>query len=515
MTIGEIEAQTGLSRATVRYYESEGFIHPERRENDYREYSQDDLETLLRIKLLRALSVSLPDIRAVQEGSESLESLMARQALRLRQEQEALSAAEEVCRQIRETQTDYRQLDARPYLTGLEQGTHRPVTVPKADTERKPEIVHSPWRRYFARSFDHSLASLAAGLPFIANRWITVWPKSYSMLLIPLLTIVVILIAEPVLLATWGTTPGKWIFGLYVREPDDEPKLGWIDAFSRTFSVLWYGYGMFLPVVSLVRIIKCYNKAVKGETLPWEEDTDLRGTGRRMLPAAFLYVGASALVIGLHLLSWALFALPKNRAPLTAAGFAENYNFFSYYYGYSVFNNKELQADGSFQRPQNDTVIISYPSTDQGWQTLSVNGTVTREYLAPQYPVCTLEETDGVLTAVRLTMDWEGEAGYYASAPNYQACIINCLRAYVKAQPGYGLWSKEFNDRLKEISADPWGDLSFRVEGLEVRCEYRFAHFFAETMPADYKPRNTSSVFGPSDGQAPEYHFFFEIRPAG
>ena len=209
MTIGEIEAQTGLSRATVRYYESEGFIHPERRENDYREYSQDDLETLLRIKLLRALSVSLPDIRAVQEGSESLESLMARQALKLRQEQEALSAAEEVCRQIRETQTDYRQLDARPYLTGLEQGTHQPVTVPKADTDQKPEIVHSPWRRYFARTFDYSLASLLVSLPFLANRTVLAWPAAYTTLLTPFLTIVVILIAEPILLSTWGTTPGR------------------------------------------------------------------------------------------------------------------------------------------------------------------------------------------------------------------------------------------------------------------------------------------------------------------
>ena len=55
MTIKDMELQTGLARANIRYYEAEGLISPERAENGYREYSQEDAETLLRVKLLRAL----------------------------------------------------------------------------------------------------------------------------------------------------------------------------------------------------------------------------------------------------------------------------------------------------------------------------------------------------------------------------------------------------------------------------------------------------------------------------
>ena len=55
MTIKDMELQTGLARANIRYYEAEGLIAPERAENGYREYSQEDAETLLRVKLLRAL----------------------------------------------------------------------------------------------------------------------------------------------------------------------------------------------------------------------------------------------------------------------------------------------------------------------------------------------------------------------------------------------------------------------------------------------------------------------------
>ena len=69
MTIKEIEALSGMSRANIRYYETEGFLSPERRENGYRDYSEEDLETLKRIKLLRLLGVSLADIKAAKDGS--------------------------------------------------------------------------------------------------------------------------------------------------------------------------------------------------------------------------------------------------------------------------------------------------------------------------------------------------------------------------------------------------------------------------------------------------------------
>lgn len=38
MTVKEVEERTGLPRANIRYYESEGLIHPARGENGYRDY---------------------------------------------------------------------------------------------------------------------------------------------------------------------------------------------------------------------------------------------------------------------------------------------------------------------------------------------------------------------------------------------------------------------------------------------------------------------------------------------
>ena len=78
MHIKDVEQRTGLSRANIRYYEQEGLVHPARRKNGYRDYSPDDLETLLRIRLLRRLDVPIEEIRAMQAGKLSLSEALSR-----------------------------------------------------------------------------------------------------------------------------------------------------------------------------------------------------------------------------------------------------------------------------------------------------------------------------------------------------------------------------------------------------------------------------------------------------
>lgn len=78
MTIKEIEVRTGLPRASVRFYEAEGLISPGRGSNNSRDYSREDCQTLLKIKLLRQLGCPLEDIRTVQAGACPLETALDR-----------------------------------------------------------------------------------------------------------------------------------------------------------------------------------------------------------------------------------------------------------------------------------------------------------------------------------------------------------------------------------------------------------------------------------------------------
>lgn len=55
MTIKEVEEQTGITRANIRFYEKEGLLTPGRGSNNYREYGNDDVEHLRRIRVLRMM----------------------------------------------------------------------------------------------------------------------------------------------------------------------------------------------------------------------------------------------------------------------------------------------------------------------------------------------------------------------------------------------------------------------------------------------------------------------------
>lgn len=66
MRIGELAEIVGVSTRTVRHYHHEGLLpEPARDTNGYRRYAVSDLTTLLRIRRLRELGLSVDDIRRV------------------------------------------------------------------------------------------------------------------------------------------------------------------------------------------------------------------------------------------------------------------------------------------------------------------------------------------------------------------------------------------------------------------------------------------------------------------
>ena len=117
MTIKELEKRTGLPRTSIRFYEQEGFLHPERRENNYRDYSQEDVCTLEKIKLLRQLSLDLDTIRRLQKGEISLSQALTGQAQALEGDREDLERYVQVCEAICRTGTTYEDLEPELWLS--------------------------------------------------------------------------------------------------------------------------------------------------------------------------------------------------------------------------------------------------------------------------------------------------------------------------------------------------------------------------------------------------------------
>ena len=101
MKIKEVENRTGIPSANIRFYENEGLIRPQRnKENNYREYTEQDIEALKRIKVLRLLGISIDDIKKIFQGEISLEDSVRERIHKIDEEKEQLSEVKRVCENI-------------------------------------------------------------------------------------------------------------------------------------------------------------------------------------------------------------------------------------------------------------------------------------------------------------------------------------------------------------------------------------------------------------------------------
>ena len=93
MTIKDIEQVLNVPRATIRFYEKEGLINPERAENGYRDYSDQDVEKLKKIIILRKIGLSVNDIEDLLDGAKSMDAVLDANMHNLQKQMEELTGA--------------------------------------------------------------------------------------------------------------------------------------------------------------------------------------------------------------------------------------------------------------------------------------------------------------------------------------------------------------------------------------------------------------------------------------
>lgn len=119
MNTKQVEERTGLTRQNIRYYERQGLLEPARETgNDYRDYSEKDVERLKLIKMLRMLDMPLKEIERVVNGEVSLKDAVEKQREQLLSQREQLRAAIEVCASIQKEKKSTVDVDA--YLNRME-----------------------------------------------------------------------------------------------------------------------------------------------------------------------------------------------------------------------------------------------------------------------------------------------------------------------------------------------------------------------------------------------------------
>ena len=436
MNIKEIEERSGLTRANIRYYEQEGLLAPVRRENKYRDYSEEDLETLLRIALLRSLGFSLEDIRRLQSGEADFAAAMRERSAALESEGQRLLAARNVCDAISHEVTSYSALRPEDYLNSFESDK---------TAERRDIVEPHPWRRYFARAIDLTLVGLMVSfVQFVLLHHNLVNISKGENVLCGLAGWGLLVLIEPLLLARFGTTAGKWCMGITVTRPDGG-RLSYGEALERTAAVWLYGAGLGISIVELVCNYRSYRRYMNGEELAWEsgsiERFDERGTGRMVL----LYAASTALSLALTLAMGLSAALPPNRGELTVAEFAENVNFYRGYFDYG----QRWTLDSSGEWVENEYENVVYFGGGDG----------------PAPFTYTVE--NGTLRAVHWAYTETAETIYGTGDENARVAYL----ALAAAQKGTSL----FNIRsvVKQIGSNSWvGDADYSAAWKNVEMRY-------------------------------------------
>ena len=145
MRINKVEELVGITKKNIRFYEEKGLLNPVRNaENGYREYSEEDVAVLQKIKLLRQLSVPIEEILKLQQGYLTLEDCMRRHVITLDREEENIKQKKSVCKQLEMSGEQLSNMNTDKYLLlmkDMEKEGVRFMNVEHVDKRRKAPII--------------------------------------------------------------------------------------------------------------------------------------------------------------------------------------------------------------------------------------------------------------------------------------------------------------------------------------------------------------------------------------
>ncbi len=134
MNIKEAEKRTGIASSSIRYWEERGLLSAERLDNRYREYNDDDIKHLIKIKRLREVGIPIADIKLYIDAVISYEKLLSEHQKRLESDESESKRIKELLNSMiyekdspvsnsTESYCEFEVIPEGPLLFGLDIGT--------------------------------------------------------------------------------------------------------------------------------------------------------------------------------------------------------------------------------------------------------------------------------------------------------------------------------------------------------------------------------------------------------
>ena len=119
MKINEVEKELNIPKATIRFYEKENLLQPKRNDNSYREYSEEDIELLKKIVVLRKIGISIEDVKLLLSSGFNLQDVLFKNMESLNKQIEEIEGALKMCELMQKRQECIDTFDVNYYWEAI------------------------------------------------------------------------------------------------------------------------------------------------------------------------------------------------------------------------------------------------------------------------------------------------------------------------------------------------------------------------------------------------------------
>ncbi len=142
MSIHEVCSIVGLTRKSVRYYESVGLLNPRRNtDNDYRIYNEEDIKTLKIIKFLRELDVPIDDLKRIKKKELSLQDCLKDRINKIEREEENYLKIKNMCFEIIKENASIENINISKYFSNMNILNKKGFTMRNTKTSKTKKII--------------------------------------------------------------------------------------------------------------------------------------------------------------------------------------------------------------------------------------------------------------------------------------------------------------------------------------------------------------------------------------
>ncbi len=262
-----------------------------------------------------------------------------------------------------------------------------------------------------------------------------------------ILGIILMLIIEPILLSKFGTTFGKKIFGIFIRNENEE-LLTFKEAFTRTRQVIVFGMGLGIPIVNLFTYLRSYFKYKDKRKLQWEEESVIYLKDNKKI-RILVYFSLSIILPLLVTLCDSIVSLPKNRGDITVSEFVESYNKILDYEDSVFLGGKALDENGQLMQKEIDKNSI---------------------YIGPELDEekITYIEEDGIVKGLEFTMEITSDSISYIYNL-YETTLL--MEVFTKSQEDFRVLNNDLSKTSKTIFENFTRDYEISADGVKITQE--------------------------------------------